>query len=84
MLHIVLPDWQAIVSELHASMSDGAIADRVAFEGVVIDRSTITSLRSGRNRWPSYPLGAALLNLYQLQKQARPSALRYHRLVRAG
>lgn len=61
----VFPDWPALILRLHKRIgSDDRIADRLAYQGVVLHRSALVYLRNRPGRIPGFNIGAALVNLY--------------------
>lgn len=60
------PDWRIIVNALYQRYdSYTKLLDAL---GPHVDHSTLSKLRSGKVKRPSWPTGAALLNLYAQQK----------------
>ena len=59
------PDWQRIMRELHASLgSYDAILSGLAKQAVYPDEATLSCLKNGHAKNPSWTNGAALWNLY--------------------
>ena len=69
----VHPDWQHIVCELYRRYHTyHAILNALAEHGVITDdHSFLCYIRSGKRKNVSWPLGAALMNLYESR---RPSS----------
>jgi len=67
------PNWQSIAIELRRRYgSDDRIADELALQGVLIDRTALSRIRSGTNLEPRrFEVCAAMLNLYEASKPAQ-------------
>jgi hypothetical protein len=68
------PDWRTITNALYDRYgSYKRLLDAMAKQGALPDYSTLSHLRSGQAKRPSWPTGAALLNLYAQTPASRTS-----------